>query len=208
MIIMGTIPPLILLLQPLSYRFLPERVLNWPKILWFNKMITPFTDAFQSCFKDEHRYFAGLYLIYRSVASGAFAVINTRLEVYTVTEVIFVAMLAVHSCVQPYKNPVHNYIDTGIFSSMLVINTLSLYRYFLTQCQTTQQFLAFSTYFQLLMVYIPILSLLTGLIYCSYRKCCRNRVQPHDNNELPELLLSRSISIKSPQYNACDRKDL
>ena len=213
-------PTLFLLLQPLGYKFLPEKVLNYAKTRWVFKRIelaSPFLDTFQGCFKDRYRFFAGLYLIYRSVASGTFALYNSRFEVYLMTEVILVFMLALHAWVQPYKKKLHNHIDTGIFLIMVIVNTLTMYRYHETQVQTRSTSLEIVTDFQLFLVYVPATCLAFALIFYAVHGCLnllKKRGYWRSNSEddsLPDLLVSREIrtrrwTLRRPSFTSSTSK--
>ena len=213
-------PMLFLLLQPLGYKFLPERVLNYAKTRWVFKRIelaSPFLDTFQGCFKDQYRSFAGLYLMYRSVASGTFALCNSRFEVYLATEVILVFMLALHAWVQPYKKKIHNHIDTGIFLIMIIVNTLTMYRFHETQVQTRSTSLEIVTDFQLFLVYVPAACLAVALIFYAVYGCLdllKKRGYWRNNDEddtLPDLLDSREIrtrrwTLRRPSFTSPSSK--
>ena len=204
-VVMVVTPTLVLFFHPLCYQLLPERVLNWPKIRWFCikiELLAPFLDTFQGCFKDKFRYFAGLYFIYRSVANATFAFINARMEVFIVSEVILVVMLAIHSWAQPYRKQLHNNIDTGIFLIMIVINTLTIYRYYETQTQTYPWLLSLVTGIQLFLVYVPALGLIIFICVCLICwKCCKRQEILRESEYLPELLYHREDLTLSGSYH-------
>lgn len=202
-LVLAVVPPVFLFFQPLGYRFLPERVLNYAKTRWIFRKIelaSPFLDTFQGCFKDRYRFFAGLYLMYRSVAGFSFAATNNRFEVYIITEVLLVIMLGVHAWIQPYKEKIHNHIDTGIFLIMLIVNTLTMYRYHETQVQTKSNVLEFVTGFQLFLVFVPAACLAFAVIFHALRwlvkatRCSRRCSHGNDGDDdsLPDLLISQS----------------
>lgn len=202
-LVLAVVPPLFLFFQPLGYRFLPERVLNYAKTRWIFRKIelaSPFLDTFQGCFKDRYRFFAGLYLMYRSVAGFSFAATNNRFEVYIITEVLLVIMLGVHAWIQPYKEKIHNHIDTGIFLIMLIVNTLTMYRFHETQVQTKSNVLEFVTGFQLFLVFVPAACLAFAVIFHALRwlikatRCSRRCSHGNDGDDdsLPDLLMSQS----------------
>ena len=99
----------------------------------------PVLDVFQSRYKPKLRFFAALPLLYRFVIWFLFSVLSTELrrsDRLIVITFVFIAILAIHSLVQPYSNPKHNYIETlylvnlVLISMMLMINwlaTCSLY---------------------------------------------------------------------------------
>ena len=191
------IPTLFLLLQPLSYYVLPVSFLNTSKVRFICSKVeslSPLFDTFQGCFKDKYRFFAGLYLLYRSIASGTFALINARFEVYITTEVILVLMLAIHSWAQPYRIKIHNHIDTAIFLNMIVINTLTIFRYYETKSQTNLDVLRHVTNFQLFLVYLPVGCLIVMSILYWSRNIWKKKSPKRGSEILPELILTREKS--------------
>lgn len=190
------IPTAFLLLQPLSYQVLPKRLLNRNNICHKIELMKPLFDTFQGCFKDNFRFFAGLYLLYRSIASGTFALINIRFEVYIVTEIILIVMLAIHAWAQPYRKPIHNHIDTAIFLNMITINTLTIYRYYETKGQTNFNILYHVTNVQLFLGYLPVVCLVVAsLVYCTWSYCLKKRFGKRKSDGLPDLILSRKTSL-------------
>ena len=77
------IPPFLLIIYPLCYKVfallqlqetLCVRVLCMVVPL---EKLKPFFDSFQGCFKDEYRFFAGLFFIYRLLALTSYAVTDS-----------------------------------------------------------------------------------------------------------------------------------
>ena len=72
-VFLTVLPPLVLLFYPLSLQLLSacrlsehKFVLKLLQVLRIHKLVL-FIDCFQSCYKDRHRYFAGLYFVYRII---------------------------------------------------------------------------------------------------------------------------------------------
>lgn len=161
------IPPVLLILQPLAHKFLPNRFFENSKVqtaCLHVERFKPLFDKLQGCFKDKHRYFAGLYLVYRFIPNAIFAFLNVRLHVFVLVQICLVLMLAIHCWTKPYRNNIHNNIDTAIFGNMLIINTITIYRYFMTQTFYFPPAFPISGYFQLLLVYLPAIVFIISLI--------------------------------------------
>ena len=78
LVIVGVIPPLLLLAYPLVNKLLAfwgigesHIVISTSKKIPISKL-KPFLDSFQGCFRDNFRFFAGLYLIYRWIGPLAY----------------------------------------------------------------------------------------------------------------------------------------
>ena len=129
LIFMIIIPPLLLLFYPLMFKLLGYCNLSESKltsVLW-RVMPIQLLDAFQSSFKDELRFFAGFYFIYRAMVLGAFAYTPTALQFYSIVQLQLLLVLAIHAIFQPYKERKHNVIDALLFTNLAIINGITLY---------------------------------------------------------------------------------
>ena len=137
LIFITCLPPLLLLVYPLCYKILAVLRLEESRVTKLFCMIIPlekfkpFFDTFQGTFKDNHRYFAGLFFIYRLLILTLSATIHSLTEFYLYLELQLVFMLALHGCVQPYKYKWHNRLDLCIFTLLIIINGITLYSYLL-----------------------------------------------------------------------------
>ena len=126
----GLLPPLILISYPLCYKVFTLLKINETK---FTKLLCiyfplekfkPFFDSFQSTFKDEYRYFSGLYFFYRFITllSFAFSIVNYY---YILVQVQFAVIFTIHVLCQPYKKRWHNILDGLLFLDLSLINLIS-----------------------------------------------------------------------------------
>uniref|UniRef100_A0A1X7UAW2 Right handed beta helix domain-containing protein n=1 Tax=Amphimedon queenslandica TaxID=400682 RepID=A0A1X7UAW2_AMPQE len=83
--------------------------------------LKPFYDMFYASFKDKHRYFAGLYFIYRAAIQFAYY-IPSPIEVTYTIEFQLIVILVLHSLVQPYKKKSHNFIDGLLIGNLIIVN--------------------------------------------------------------------------------------
>ena len=128
---MVIIPPLLLLLYPLMFKLLGVCKLSESRIvsiLWKGIPIQ-LLDTFQSSFRENYRFFAGLYFLYRMAVVGAFAVTRTVLQFYSIAQFLLIIAMALHAVFQPYKERVHNIIDGLLLTNLAIINAISLYNY-------------------------------------------------------------------------------
>ena len=125
------IPPLLLLIYPLVFKLLGFCKLSESKlasVLW-RVMPIQLLDAFQSSFKDEYRFFAAFYFLYRAIILGTFAYVPEMIAFYTVVQMLLTLVLAVHAVFQPYKLRTDNIIDASLFTNLALINGISLYNF-------------------------------------------------------------------------------
>ena len=91
--------------------------------------IKPFLDCFQGTFKDNYRFFAGFYFMYRvSILSSRFA--TGVIQIYVIIGLQLIAMLALHTITWPYQKKIHNIIDFLVLTNLAIINTLKSLNFF------------------------------------------------------------------------------
>ena len=123
--------PLLLLYYPCVPALMQRVTKRSPQFMTCHKL-APVLDVFQSAYKPKLRFFAALPLIYRFVIGFLFTSLSARLGISNTLTVIifaFIVILAIHSLVQPYSNPKHNYIETLYLVNFLLI-TVMLSAYF------------------------------------------------------------------------------
>ena len=132
LIFMSLLPPLLLLSYPLCYKVLAlfgiqeSKFTNiMCKIIPLQKF-KPFFDSFQGTFKDNHRYFASLYFIYKLLAMLLFVISSGLSEFYLLLQLQFILTMAIHSWIQPYKEKWHNRLEIFIFIIMAILNGITL----------------------------------------------------------------------------------
>ena len=129
------LPPILLLVYPLCYKvfsLLRIQESKFTRILCRIiplERLKPFFDSFQGCFKDECRYFSGLYFIYRLSTLVTFASLQNLSLYYIAVEIQFVLMLIAHAWNQPYTTAWHNKLDAILFAILIIVNALTLFRY-------------------------------------------------------------------------------
>ena len=86
----------------------------------------PFFDSFQSCFRDEFRFFSGLYFVYWFFILLT-VVISYQQDSFFYIEIQLIRMLILHAMCQPYKERLHKVIDTLLFGNLATINMTIYY---------------------------------------------------------------------------------
>lgn len=127
------IPPLVLLLYPLTLHFLALCKLSehWVvskllSILMINRL-KPLIDSFQGCYKDRLRFFSGLYFLYRVMILACFSIAHSTSQFYIISQFLLTIFLGVHSVAQPYRKRLHNLIDSLIFLLLVIINGCTIF---------------------------------------------------------------------------------
>ncbi len=199
------IPPLIFLVYPLCYKVLSFLGLEESK---FSKILCaifplekfkPFFDSFQSSFKDKHRYFSGLYFLYRLSTLATFIFCDNLTNFYTLVQIQFTLMLLAHAWVQPYKKHWHNQLDAFIFGTLSIINSITLFNFYRKSEVKLVELLGV---FQILFAYLPLLYMIIYTVrslLLKLKHCCT----PRRNTEV-ESSLSHTrdeMSMLTVDYN-------
>ena len=191
------LPPLVLIVYPLLGKALDLCKLGETKFANFISRIVPMQllDSFQGSFKDEMRFFAGFFFLYRIIALASFTFSSSTLEFYCILEVCLIFTLALHAIVQPHKKKMHNVVDVLLFAALAVINVLSLLHYQKTALGSPNSpFIVISYILQIMLIYLPLICLLVaGLVKArrfmvSRRKKSKSKEEKLlDTNDLPPL---------------------
>ena len=125
-----SIPPIVLIIYPIHYKILSIFNLAETKcakcIFDPLERLKPFFDSFQGCFKDNLRFFSGLYFVYRIVVSLLMATLRPA-DAHLSVSVLFALLLALHGAAQPYVRRIHNIVDVLLLCNLLLINIITAY---------------------------------------------------------------------------------
>ena len=209
-------PPIILSSEPLLVRV--SGVLNIRRnaitytLHRLRMKLKPFLDSFQGCFKDNCRYFAGLFFLYRIslvlipiyFSDGKFWNIMTK-------ELLILCMLFLHYLCTPFQEKFHNHINSFLLIDLILINTL-LFAPLNSDNSTT----TLVAVFQVVLMSLPLVYLLCyiGQYTCCTKHCIENKLNTitsptgHNNNdddddELPPRLLPEF----SESYDTFNKSD-
>ena len=129
------LPPLLLLFYPLCYRVFALCRIQESKVVRVLcravplEKYKPLFDSFQGSFKDNHRYFAGFYFMYRLAWLVTLAYVRELATFYVILEIELILMLFLTAYLQPHKNKWHNRIDASIFALLAIVNSCTIYSY-------------------------------------------------------------------------------
>ena len=163
--------PLLLLYYPCGPALMQRVTNRSPQFVTCHKL-APVLDVFQSAYKPKLRFFAALPLLYRFVIWLLFSTLSAvhkighRLIVLTF---VFIIILAIHSLVQPYRKPKHNYIETLYLVNLVLISLLSSQLHFIPLDITIRVSLIYVLACPL--IFLPML-VCVGYFFWK-RKCCK-----------------------------------
>ena len=196
------LPPLILIVYPLCYRVLPERIQQKFPLHYLLSRIArfkPLLDTFQGFYRCEHQYFAGLYFAYRTVFLAAFTFIRKKTVFLIVSQSLLTLMLALHLWIQPYVRTAHNAIDGGLFLILSLANAMTFYRYFLSSNSNTRNNNAIIGYVQIGLLFLPVVIAICCFIIVVIKKistwCKGDALVHHANTSTNEVRVYQSNEL-------------
>ena len=132
LIVLGLGPPLLLISYPLCYRIFGLLKISESKFVKILckciplERFKPLYDSFQSSFKDEYRFYSGLYFIYRLINLIALAMTPSITDYYILILIQFAVMFFLHAIVQPYKKHWHNVLDCFVFAYLIIVHITTI----------------------------------------------------------------------------------
>ena len=174
---MVILPAVILLCYPSCFKIVSFFHLGENKcVSWFlqkipHAFLKPFVDSFQSCFKDNLRFFAGLYFVYRLMLLSSWIIPSLLTQQFMLLELLFVFMLLVHSVFQPYKKRWHNVLDALFFFILSVINGITVYNYHYSKLGFADKIgVDVLLHIQIFLAYLPLVYFVIFTIYSLVNK--------------------------------------
>ena len=159
------IPPLLLLEYPVK---LLERLTN--KVHCLRRFypagkVHIFLDTFQGCYKNNMRWFAGLYFIFRLAINLSYIVCKGWLAQYTVQQTVCIISILLVAACQPYRNKILNYVDLFIFGNLALLNSLSFFLYAYVQENPDRDLPLYPFILQYILIFLPMLYMFIYVIW-------------------------------------------
>ena len=165
--------PLLLLYYPCVPALMQRVTKRSPQFMTCHKL-APVLDVFQSAYKPKLRFFAAFPLLYRFVIWFLFSILsarNGRSDILTVIIFVFLVILAIHSLVQPYSKPKHNYIETLFLVNLVLTTMLIIHLAFINSFGNESKLPLLRALLGITFVYLPIL-ICVGCFFWKC-KCCK-----------------------------------
>ena len=198
-----TTPTLFLLIYPLHFKILAllkisetKQITSLLKLAPLERF-KPFFDSFQGSFKDKYRFFAGLYFVFRFTI-----LLNLTLseQLYLVAEMQLVVMLLLSSVCQPYKEKLHNIIDSLLFANLVIINALTTYNNYISHRVKLNSPIdsSYSRWLQIFLIYLPLVVFVVSLAIKLLNGYRNSRAQREDSQEEQFIPLEKRSPSPSP----------
>ncbi len=161
------LPPILLIVYPLCYKLFALLRIDESnfvkmicKVIPLEK-IKPMFDSIQGDFKDKYRFFAGLYFVYRFIASLTVVFSSDLKTYYSATCGQLTIFLLLHSICWPYKKKWHNVLDALFIANLGLISVIS----FVSYTSTKQSDLTKLKGIQYGLILLPLVYLIAYTIY-------------------------------------------
>ena len=172
--------PLLLLYYP-CVPALMQRTTKRSAPLVICHKLAPVFDVFQSAYKPKLRFFAALPLLYRFVIWMLFSTLPAvqvlaREHIQFFITFVFILILAIHSLVQPYSKPRHNYIETLYLVNLVIISMIFIFLWAVEDA-STQSLLGLLVIVALLLLalVLSLLPLVVGIGWILWKCNCSKR---------------------------------
>ena len=219
LLVIGVFPPLLLLVYPLSNKALTFLHLEESTVVNFvclklNRItsLKPLLDSIQGSFKDNMRFFAGLYFHYRWIALILNIIPSDFDKIYIAVEIFIVTILLVHALCQPYTARIHNIIDTLLFGNLALINIITFAHYHRVRTRAGKHiatnYIIGLAVLQLVLIYLPLLIVVVCIILMSFKLCCRkignigrpyNKYSDNVEEDLPYRLIAKNMDYEETE---------
>uniref|UniRef100_A0A1X7U1G2 Uncharacterized protein n=1 Tax=Amphimedon queenslandica TaxID=400682 RepID=A0A1X7U1G2_AMPQE len=165
--------------------------------------LKPLLDSFQGAFKDEYRFFSGLYFFYRVLILALLVIATSIVQYYFLLEIALIVIIMIQAIVQPFQKKLHNIAALLIFVNMALINMCTIRIYHLVSTDGYPTETVVIQWLQMVLIYIPLGMGVAWLCYFFYKRCRDKRdqsVSKNDENyfvcdeEFPEEIFNRSES--------------
>lgn len=182
LLLIGVLPPLLLIGYPLLNKvFIVLKLEKSCLVRRLNHMskLKPLLDSFQGSFRDNLRFFAGIYFFYRWTTVITYAIVSQLSIFYTIAEAFLIVMLLVHSISQPYQKRWHNILDTLLFCNLAIINGLTALNYYWIRVdggrknEKVYSWITLTGSFQLVLIYLPLLYIVVYAIARLLERTCQ-----------------------------------
>jgi hypothetical protein len=168
--------------------------------LWtkFRERYKPLLDAFQGCFKDNMRWFSGMFFVFRVVVLTAVNEFDKPGSSYTNLQFTYLCILTSIAICQPFIKGKHNLIAFLCIFNLLLIN-LATIQITETISYGDLERIPSLQMFQLILMYIPVAVVIGWIVvkavgYIKTRKsinCCYKKIDENEDDVNISLIFDR-----------------
>uniref|UniRef100_A0A1X7TRW0 Right handed beta helix domain-containing protein n=1 Tax=Amphimedon queenslandica TaxID=400682 RepID=A0A1X7TRW0_AMPQE len=144
-----------------------RRLMPWTAIHY---KLKPLLDSFQGPFKDQYRFFAGLYFFYRLLLLSLFVMASTEFQNYLFSGIALILIIMLQATVQPFQENKHNTCAILTFVNMGLITIFTVCIFFLESVNGYEKEVIIAQCIQIVLIYIPLVAVAFWLLRIYYYK--------------------------------------
>ena len=194
-------PPLLLLTYPAHYKLLRLLRINetkFARLISLEKM-KPLFDSFQGDYRDNCRFFSGVYFLFRLLSEIIHAFTATSQGYYSLMQGLIATLILLHMACRPHRNNWHNILDGVIFLALLTINIQTMYAFSIVQSKygSLRDIITLVHVGQMILSLLPLVFITVFIfrkVLICYRKKEINKETELEMESLPARLLTEPDS--------------
>ena len=166
--------------------------------------IAIFLDTFQGCYRDNMRFFAGLYLVCRLAVFLTASLATTVAGEYSIKTIIFLILLIFVAICQPYREKFLNVVDTLILANLTAITTL---RSYLAADLYSEPGVYWIGYFLIILPVIYMLGYLVWSLLRPYHKKIKDKITTRLGQKRSQILFDVTVTSSTKSHPSDDSDD-
>ena len=163
-----------------------RRLMPWTAIHY---KLKPLLDSFQGPFKDQYRFFAGLYFFYRFLILALHVIASSIHKYYFFLEVALNIFMMIQAMAQPFQEKSHNVCALLVFTNMALINAFTMRIYYLVSNYGYTAETVTMQWMQMGLIYVP---LVAAVLKVFWSQCCKIQRCSGASSDYEELSFNRS----------------
>ena len=165
-VIIGVIP-IMLLWYPIIWL---EKCIHRVEWIWRFYPVTKihvFMDTFQGCYRDDRRFFAAMYFVFRLTINVGYILTDTWLQQFIVQQIACTVFIVIFVLCWPYREEkwLFNYVDFLMLTNLAVVNALSLYLFAFSQNNHGLALPRSAFWVQYFLVLLPLIYMITFVVW-------------------------------------------
>ena len=165
-----------------------RRLMPWTAIHY---KLKPLLDSFQGPFKDQYRFFAGLYFFYRFLILALLVMASSVHKYYFFLEVALIIFMMIQAMAQPFQEKSHNVCALLVFTNMALINAFTMRIYYLVSNYGYTAETVTMQWIQMGLIYVP---LVAAVLKVFWSQCCKIQRCSDASSDYEELSFNRSVN--------------
>ena len=155
----------------------------------------PLFDSFQGGYRDNYRFFSGVYFLFRLISEIIHAFSITSQGEYSSMQGLIATLILLHMACRPHRKNWHNILDGVIFLALLTIHILSMYAFTIVQNKYgTRKYSIQVQVGQMILSLFPLVFITVYIFGKIVGYCCKKRETEFEMETLPARLLSKTDS--------------